>query len=81
MPFAINDSTKFISPTKTPNIWPAAAGRVDADHRRDPPLFGPGSRFHRRRSESFHRRMRGGRWRWRKAATNGWRRWTPSWPI
>ena len=40
MPFAINEATRFISPTKTPEYLAGRpARRLDADHRRRPPLW------------------------------------------
>jgi UDP-galactopyranose mutase len=49
MPFALNDSTRFISPTKTPEYL--AAGLpvvVDIDSRRGPPVRGKGAGADRR---------------------------------
>ena len=31
LPFALNDATRFISPTKTPNTWRRKAGGLDVD--------------------------------------------------
>jgi UDP-galactopyranose mutase len=54
MPFAINESTRFISPTKTPEyLCRRLPGRLDADRRRDPPLWRPRSGADRRRARGL----------------------------
>ena len=60
MPFAINEATRFISPTKTPEYLCRRAARgLDPDPRRRAPLWQAPGRQDRRRCRGVRRRVRG----------------------